>query len=299
MFRISRLRRAKEVAIHAFLISCALLSVLTTVGITYFLISESVPFFQTVSPFDFLFGLVWSPMIAPPSFGAIPLIGGTFLVAAGALIVAVPIGVCTALFMSEYAPPVIRQIVKPVLEILAGIPSVVYGFFALYFITPNLLRPLLPNVDLYNAASAAIVVGIMVIPTIASLCDDAFRAVPRALREAAYALSATKFEVSTKVVLPAALSGVFAAVLLALGRAVGETMAVTLAAGKLANLTLDPRQSVLTMTAHIADVTSGDTPAGSIGYQTAFAVGLLLFVITLAINIVAQFVLKRFREAYE
>jgi phosphate transport system permease protein len=190
-------------------------------------------------------------------------------------------------------------VLKPILEVLAGIPTVVYGYFAITFITPHLLRPLFPQVEVFNAASAAIVVGVMIIPTISSLCDDAFRAVPRSLREAGYALSATRLEVSTRIVLPAAMSGVVAAVLLALARAVGETMAVTLAAGMTPNLTLNPLVSVQTLTAYMVQVSQGDTPAGTIEYQTIFAVGITLFLITLIINLVAQRVLARFREAYE
>jgi len=293
------LRKTKEAAIHFGLFACALVSVLTTAGIIWVLASESIAFFQEVSLVDFLFGTRWAPLLAPRSFGVLPLIGGTCLVAVGALLVAVPIGLATAIFLSEYAPPWFRQVAKPVLEVLAGVPTIVYGFFALMFITPRVLQPLLPQTEVFNAASAAIVIGIMIVPTISSLCDDAFRAVPRALREGAYALSATKLEVSTRVVLPAALSGVVASALLALARAIGETMAVTLAAGMTPKLTINPLQSIQTMTAYIVQVSLGDTPAGSIEYQTIFAVGMTLFLITLAINLIAQRVLRRFREAYE
>jgi phosphate transport system permease protein len=224
---------------------------------------------------------------------------GTFLVAGGALLVAVPIGLGSGIFLSEYAPPSLRSVVKPILEVLAGIPTVVYGYFALVFVTPEIIQPLVPSADIFNAASAAIVVGVMIIPTIASLSDDAFRAVPRTLREAAYALSATRLEVSTRVVLPAAMSGVVAAVILAFARAIGETMAVTLAAGAMARLTLDPFVSIQTMTSYIVQVSLGDTPHGTIEYQTIFAVGMLLFLITLTFNVIAQRVLHRFREVYE
>ena len=293
------LRKTKEAAIHATLLFCALLSIVTTAGIIWVLASETFGFFREVSLIDYLFGTRWTPLLEPRSFGVLPLIGGTCLVAAGALIVAVPIGLATALFLSEYAPSWFRQIAKPVLEVLAGIPTIVYGYFALMFITPHVLQPLLPQTEIFNAASASIVVGIMIIPTICSLCDDALRAVPATLREGAYALSATKLEVSTRVVLPAALSGVVAAVLLALARAIGETMAVTLAAGMTPRLTLNPLESIQTMTSYIVQVSLGDTPAGTIEYQTIFAVGMTLFLITLMINLVAQRVLRRFREAYE
>ncbi|RME36957.1 MAG: phosphate ABC transporter permease subunit PstC, partial [Planctomycetota bacterium] len=209
------------------------------------------------------------------------------------------IGLITALYLSEYARRGVRDVVKPVLEILAGIPTVVYGYFALIFVTPYVLKPLHPQTDLYNAASAAIVVGIMIIPTVASLCDDAFRAVPRSLREAAYALSATRLEVAVRVVLPAGMSGVVAAILLAFARAIGETMAVTLAAGAMPRLTLNPFESIQTMTSYIVQVSLGDTPHGTIEYQTIFAVGMLLFLMTLTFNLVAQRVLRRFREVYE
>ena len=293
------LRKTKERLIGLFLLACALVSIGTTLGIIYFLFRDAIPFFRNVSITGFLTGTRWAPLLEPRSFGVLPLVAGTVLIAAGALLVAVPIGLCTSIFLSEYAPGWVRQVAKPVLEVLAGIPTVVYGYFALAFITPEILRRLAPRTEIFNAAAASIVVGIMIIPTISSLCDDAFRAVPRSLREAAYALSATKLEVSTRVVLPAAMSGVVAAVLLALARAIGETMAVVLAAGMTPKLTFNMLESMQTMTAYIVQVSQGDTPAGTVEYQSIFAVGLLLFVITLGINLVAQRVLKHFREVYE
>jgi len=292
-------RRWKEGGIHVWLLVCALVSVATTAGIIWVLTSESLRFFVHVSPLEFFLGIRWAPLLEPRSFGVLPLIAGTFLVAGGALIVALPVGLASAIYLSEYAPSRLRQILKPLLEILAGIPTVVYGYFAITFITPYIIKPLYPSTEIFNAASAAIVVGVMIIPTISSLCDDAFRAVPRSLREAGYALSATKLEVSTRIVLPAALSGVIASVLLALARAIGETMAVTLAAGMTPNLTLNPFVSVQTLTAYMVQVSQGDTPAGTVEYQTIFAVGFTLFLITLTINLIAQRVLARFREAYE
>lgn len=276
-----------------------MLSIVITAGIIFVLVTESAVFFGHVSPAAFLFGTTWSPMLEPRQCGVLPLVCGTFLVAFGSLIVALPIGLGTGLCLSEYAGSVGRNIAKPILEILAGVPSVVYGYFALTFITPYVLMPLAPSTTIYNAASAAIVVGIMVVPTIASLCDDAFRAVPRTLREAGYALSATRFEVSSRIVVPAAMSGVIAAVLLAFARAIGETMAVALAAGTKPNLSLNPFETAQTMTGYIAQLSMGDTPRGDIAYQTIFAVGMLLFAITFTINVVARRIFGRFREAYE
>lgn len=279
--------------------ACATVSVATTLGIALVLIGESLVFFRHVSPVEFFTGTRWAPLLAPQSYGILPLLCGTMLVAGGALIVAVPIGIACAVYLSEYAGPKARGIIKPILEVLAGIPTVVYGYFALTFITPNVLRVLMPQTELFNGASAAIVVGVMIIPTIASLCDDAFRAVPQTLREAAYALSATRMEVALRVVQPAAMSGVVAAVLLGLGRAIGETMAVALAAGMTPKLTLNPLESIQTLTGYIVQVSLGDTPAGSIEYQTIFAVGMTLFLITLAVNLLAHRIMRRLREVYE
>jgi phosphate transport system permease protein len=231
-------------------------------------------------------------------FGVLPLLTGSVLVAGGAGVIAVPLGLLTAIFLSEYAGVRLRKILKPVLEILAGIPTVVYGYFALTFVTP-LLRVVFPQTDIFNAASASIVVGVMIIPTVSSLSEDALRAVPSALREGAYGLGATKLEVSTRVVVPAALSGIIASFILAISRAVGETMAVTIAAGNLANLTLNPLESIQTMTAYIVQASLGDTPQGTLVFRTLFAVAMTLFLITLAMNILSQWVLARFREEYQ
>ncbi len=295
--------RWKERPIEVLLLACALVSVLITAGVIYILAVDSFDFFRQVSPFRFLFGRTWEPQLSQ-QFGVLPLLCGTLLVAVGALIIAVPVGLASAIFLSEYAPRWVRQIFKPILEILAGVPTIVFGYFALTFITPyilksDLVKSILGPVALFNALSGAIVVGIMIIPTISSLCDDAFRAVPRTLREAGYALSATRLEVSARIVLPASMSGVAAALLLALGRAIGETMAVALATGMQPNLTLDPRQQVQTMTSYIVEISTGDAPVGTIEYKTIFAVGITLFLITLATNLIAQRFLGRFREAYE
>ena len=277
--------------------SGAAVSVLTTAGIIWVLVSRSLPFFGEVSPWAFLTGARWEPDLG--EFGILPLVMGTAIVAVGALLVSLPIGVATAIYLSEYASAGVRQVLKPVLEVLAGIPSIVYGFFALSFVTPMILQPLVPGTDFFNAAAAAIVVGIMVIPMITSLCADAFRAVPRSLRDGAYALAATRLEVSTRVVLPAAASGVAAAVLLAFARAIGETMAVAIAAGMRPSMSLDPRKPVQTMTGYIVSAIGGERPADSPAYQSLFVVGLSLFAVTITINLVAQLVLRRYREAYE
>ena len=289
----------RENLIHALLFACALVSLLTTFGIVWVLFAESLQFFRYVPVWEFLTGREWAPNFEPHRYGVLPLICGTFLVAGGAIIVALPVGLASAVYLSEYAQPWVRSVLKPVLEVLAGIPTVVYGYFALTFVTPYVLRPLLPQTEVFNAASAALVVGIMIIPTISSLCDDALRAVPGTLREAAYALSATRLEVSTRIVVPAAMSGVMAAVLLAFARAIGETMAVALAAGMTPKLTFNPLESVQTLTGYIVQVSLGDTPAGTIEYQSIFAVAVTLFLITLAINLIAQRVLRRFHEVYE
>lgn len=291
-------RRWQEEGIKGVLFICALLSVAVTAAIIVVLLKEAATFFAEVPVFKFLFGTRWAPLLEPRSFGVLPLLGGTFLIVAGSALIGIPIGLASAIYLSEYASTRVRSVTKPVLEILAGIPTVVYGYFALTFITP-LIRTVFPGANIFNAASASIVVGIMVLPMVASLCDDAIRAVPDSLRQGAYAVGATHLEVSTRVVVPAALSGIIASFVLALSRAVGETMAVTIAAGATPNLTLNPLESIQTMTAYIVQVSLGDTPAGTVEYQTIFAVGALLFGITLVANLAAHRILRRFREVYE
>ncbi|MDH3298569.1 MAG: phosphate ABC transporter permease subunit PstC [Gemmatimonadota bacterium] len=291
-------RRAGEAVIASLLFACGLVSVLTTVGIVAVLVSESVGFFRQVPIVEFLTGTRWSPLYSEQHFGILPLLNGTLIIAVGAMLIALPVGLTSAIYLSEYASPRVRGTVKPILEILAGIPTVVYGYFALMFVTP-ILRQMFPGAGIYNAAAAAIVVGIMVIPMVASLSEDALSAVPRALREAAYGLGATRFEVSTRIVVPAALSGIAASFVLAVSRAVGETMAVALAAGATPRMTLNLLESVQTMTAYIVQVSLGETPHGSLEYQTVFAVGLVLFVITLGMNLLGNRITSRFREAYE
>ncbi|MGL4513072.1 MAG: phosphate ABC transporter permease subunit PstC [Lacipirellulaceae bacterium] len=287
-----------ERLIHGFLAACAAVSVATTVGIVVVLLVESLQFFREVPISDFLFDTQWTPLYKDKHFGIGPLMCGTLLVTAGAVLVAAPIGLGAAIFLSEYAPPWVREVVKPVIEVLAGIPSVVFGVLAVTTVSP-MVRWWFPDTSPFNALSGSIVVGFMVLPMIVSLSEEVLRSVPRDLRLAAYALGATKLDVTLRVVVPAALSGIMAALLLAISRAIGETMAVTLAAGATPRLTLNPLDSVQTMTAFIVQVSKGDTPAGSLEYRTIFAVGLALFVSTMLLNIVAQWILGRMRERYE
>ncbi|MEC9097108.1 MAG: phosphate ABC transporter permease subunit PstC [Planctomycetota bacterium] len=305
------MNRVKEQAIQLILLMCALLSIFTTVGIIYVLVSESIvgvgdnsAFFQEVSAKEFFTDTQWTPQFREKHYGVLPLLGGTLLIAGIAALIGLPVGLASAIYLSEYASPRTRNIIKPILEILAGIPTVVYGYFALVFITPYVLRPIFQdlmgfNVDVFNAASAGIVVGIMIIPMVSSLSEDTLRAVPRGLREASYALGSTKFDVSVKVVLPAAISGILASFLLAISRAVGETMAVTIAAGQTPALTMNPFRSVQTMTSYIVNVSLGDTPVGSMGYKSLYAIALTLFCITLVMNFLSQFIMRRYREVYE
>ena len=300
----SRLRSLVEGGVWVFLLFCTMISVLTTAGIITVLGVESFGFFRKsgVSLLDFLAGMELRPDASPPRFGIFPLIWGTFVVAAGSSLVALPIGLLSAIYLSEYAPRRVRGALKPALELLAGIPSIVYGYLALLLVTPALkavLEPLGFHVETFNALSACIVVGVMIIPMVSSLSEDVLSAVPLALREAGYALGATKFEVSTRVVLPAALSGVVASFILAISRAIGETMAVVLAAGMRPQVTLNPLTSVETMTAYIVAVFGGEASYGSVEFLSLFAVGMSLFVITLTLNVLSGLVLRRYREVYQ
>ena len=272
--------------------ACAIVSILTTIGIVVSLLTQAWGFFIEIPIWDFLLGSRWSPLLKPQSYGVLPLVAGTLLVAAIAAAVAIPVGVATAIFLSEYAPDVVRRILKPVLEVLAGIPTVVYGYFALTFVTP-LLQVVFPNMGIYNALSAGLVMGLMIIPMVSSLSEDAMLAVPRSLREGAYALGATRLEVSLRVVVPAALSGIVASFILGISRAIGETMLVTIAAGANPRMTLNPLESIQTMTAYIVQLSLGETPHGSLEFNTIFAVGLLLFLMTLAMNILGHWVVRR------
>lgn len=300
--RIQQRRQPRrELGIRAFLFSCAAVSILTTAAILILLTTESLRFFalDEVSVTDFLLGTQWNPLTtADKKFGVLPLVAGTLLVAAISAIVSLPLGLLTAIFLSEYAPRKLRAVLKPALEILAGIPTVVYGFFAITVITPA-LASIIPSLNAFNALSAGIAMGIMCLPIVSSLSEDAIQSVPRSLREGAHAVGGTKFDVIVKVVIPAALSGIIAAFLLAIARAVGETMIVALAAGNRPNLTADPTQPVQTMTAYIVATVKGETPYGSIERQSIFAVGALLFVITFIITIAGNLVMRKFREIYE
>jgi len=278
--------------------AAAFISVATTIAIVVTLVRESLPFFQEIPIWDFLTGTKWTPNFKPQNFGVLPLIGGTLLVAVIAGATAVVIGLASAIFLAEYAPDRIRRIVKPILEVLAGIPTVVYGFFALTFLTPQ-LQKVFPDMIIFNALSAGLVMGLMIMPMISTLSEDAMLAVPRSLRDAAYALGATKFEVAVKVVVPAALGGIVASFILALSRAIGETMIVTLAAGATPNLTFNPLESIQAMTAFIVQTSLGEAPHGTIEFQTIFAVGLVLFVMTLIMNIFGRYVVSRWSERYE
>ena len=299
----SRFRDLREHAVIAFLFVCAATTILTTVGIILVLGVETVSFFRVskIGVFDFLGGTVLSPNTEPPLFGVLPLAWGTFLIATGSSVVALPIGLLSAIYLSEYAPRGLRAVLKPALELLAGIPTIVYGYVALLLVTPTLraiFEPLGFRVETFNALSACIVVGVMIIPMVSSLSEDVLSAVPRGLREAAYGLGATKFEVSTRIVLPAALSGVVASFILAVSRAIGETMAVVLAAGMSPQIKWNLLTSVETMTAYIVAVTSGDDSNGSPKFLSLFAVGMALFCITLFLNILSGLVLRRYQEVY-
>jgi phosphate transport system permease protein len=294
--------RPGESAVKAILMASAFLSVITTVGIVITLIMPTIDFFREFEETNlvgFLTGTEWTPNAADPLFGVIPLVSATFLITFVALLVAVPIGLGAAMYLSEYAPPAVRRRLKPTLELLAGVPSVVYGFFALTVVTPLLLQDFLGlDVNFTNALSAGLVLGVMIIPTIASLAEDSMSAVPLALRQGSFAMGASRMQTTLRVVFPAALSGIGAAIVLGLSRAVGETMIVTLAAGSLPNLSADPREGMQAMTAYIATTAGGENPVGSLSYDTLFVVGLMLFLITLVINTVSIALVRRYRQEY-
>jgi phosphate transport system permease protein len=287
----------KERFIESALGFCALISVFTTLGIAAVLIYESAGFFAAVPLARFLGDTQWTPQFVDKFFGIWPLLAGTFLVTVISAVVALPIGTASAVYIAEYVPAKLRRWLKPALELLAGVPTVVYGYFALTFVTP-LLQRFIPGLGVYNALSAGIVVGIMIIPVVASLSEDAIRAVPRSLAEGAYALGATKHEVVLRVLVPGAFSGIVASFILAISRAIGETMIVTMAAGATPRLTLNPVESIQTMTAYIVQVSLGDTPQGGIVYSSIFAVGLVLFLLTLALNLVAAAIIRKYQERY-
>ncbi|MGH3385137.1 MAG: phosphate ABC transporter permease subunit PstC [Nocardioidaceae bacterium] len=291
--------RPGEAVIKGLLRLAAAASVLTTVGIVVSLIRPAVDFFRAVPVTEFLTGTSWSPNLAPQSFGVLPLVGGTLVTTVIGLLIAVPLGLGAAMYLSEYARPATRRRLKPILELLAGVPSVVYGFFALSFITPTVLKNWFGlEVGFTNALAAGVVLGIMIIPTVASLSEDAMSAVPHALRQGSFAMGANRMQTTLRVVFPAAISGIAAAVVLGLSRAVGETMIVALAAGSQPNLSIDPREGMQTMTGFMATTAGGENPVGSVSYNTLFAVGLLLFCITLVINLVSIALVRRLREEY-
>ncbi len=295
--KFNALQSGKERFIRYLCLASALISIFTTAAIIVILVGESLGFFREVGLREFLFGTKWEPNAATPKFGVLPLLTGTLVITIGSALIAVPLGLLTAVFMSEYAPKRVRNILKPALELLAGIPTVVYGYLALNLITP-LLKHVIPNLRPTNALAGAIVVGIMILPLVSSLCEDAISSVPRGLREGAYGLGATKLEVTTKIVVPAALSGIMAAFILALSRAIGETMAVTLASGSTPNLTLNPAESIQTMTSYIVNTSKGDLPAHSLKFSTIFAVGVSLFVMTMLMNMLASYLVRKFRRVY-
>ena len=293
-------RRYGEGLIKGLLISAAIISVLTTTGIVISLIGETINFFQDVPISEFLFGTKWTPLFEPPSFGVLPLVWGTFVVAGIAMLVAVPLGLGAAVYLSEYARPAVRKTVKPILELLAGVPTIVFGFFALTFFTPEILRALFGDgISIFNALSGGIIVGFLIVPTVASISEDAMTAVPAALREGAFGLGASKLQVTMRVIFPAALSGIVASIVLGVSRAVGETMVVLIAAGQVPNLSLDVTGPMETMTAFIGATAKGDIATGSTAYKTIFAVGTLLFLITLVMNLISIRFVRRYRQIYE
>jgi len=292
---VRRIRRFKELAIETFLFLCAASSVLVTLGIVWILVSESIPFFEHVSVKDFLTGTEWTPMFSDAKFGILPLISGTLLATSIALMFAIPLGTIIATYLSEYVSVNKKEIIKPILELLAAVPTVVYGYFALFFVTP-IYQKIFPSISGFNVLSAGTVMGIMIVPYVSSLTEDAMRAVPNYLREGSYALGASRLQTSFKVVYPAALSGVTSAYILGVSRALGETMVVAIAAGMQPSMSFNPLEPAETITAFIVQVSLGDLPHGSIGYQSIYVAGLTLLLMTLSFNILGFWLRKRYRE---
>jgi phosphate transport system permease protein len=293
-----RKSRLKERLIFGLLALFGMLSILTTAGIIAVLIFEAWAFFKEVPLLSFFFDREWTPLFEEKHFGILPLFCGTLLTTVIAMLVALPLGILSAVFLSEYASERLRRYIKPILEVLAGIPTVVYGYFALIFVTP-MLQKIIPSLQAFNALSPGIVMGIMILPMMASLSEDAMYAVPRSLKDAAAALGSSKYQIALKVIIPSAFSGITAAAILAVSRAIGETMIVAIAAGQQAQLSLSPFIPIETMTAYIVQVSLGDTPTGTLEYRTIFAVGMMLFLSTLLLNVISHYLRKRFREAYE
>ena len=287
----------RERLIEAILFLAAFSAVLITLAIVAILFYESLSFFKHVSIIEFLTGTVWTPLFEDAHYGVLPLVAGTLVTSGVALLVAIPIGTFIAIYLSEFAPHKVREIVKPFLELLAGVPTVVYGYFALLIVTP-MLQMIMPGLNGFNMLGPGIVIGIMIVPYVSSVSEDAMRAVPMSLREGSYAMGATRFQTALKVVTPSAISGIAAAYILGMSRAIGETMVVAIAAGQQPTFTWDPRDSAATITAYIVQVALGDLPHGSIGYQSIFAAGLVLFLMTLAFNILGQMIRARYREQY-
>jgi phosphate transport system permease protein len=290
-------RHISATVIEAMLLSAALVAVATTLGIVYVLVSESWVFFQTVPLYRFLFDSEWTPLFDNPQFGIVVLLSGTVVSSLVALTVALPLGTAIAIYLSEFAAPKTREWVKPILELLSGIPTIVYGYFALLLVTP-LLQTIFPSLPGFNLLSAGLVMGVMIVPYVSSMAEDAMRAVPMHLREGSFALGATRLQTALRVVMPAAISGVASAYILGISRAVGETMILAVAAGMQPNLTLNPMEPAATVTAFIVQVALGDLPHGSIGYQTIFAAGLTLFLLTLCFNLIGHVLRKKLRQTY-
>jgi phosphate transport system permease protein len=291
-------RHLKERFIELVLMLCGLVAVFTTLAITTILVYESIGFFSFVSVWDFITGTVWTPLFENPQYGILPLISGTLTITVIAMLLAVPMGTVIAIYLSEFAPHKAREVIKPALELIQAVPTIVFGYFALLFVTPMLQATILPDLPGFNMLVPALVIGVMTVPTIASLAEDAMRAVPMAMREGAYALGSNKMQVSIKVVMPAAISGVVAAYVLAAARAIGETMIVAIAAGQNANFSFNPMDAAATLTAYIAQVSMGDLEHGSVGYRSIFAAGLVLLLMTLVLNLAGHFLRRRYRKAY-
>jgi phosphate transport system permease protein len=292
-----RYRKWRDRAVEAVLLACGLVAVFTTLAIVFVLLRESAAFFDHVSLKEFLTDTMWTPLFADAHYGILPLVAGTMTTTVVALLIAVPLGTTIAIYLSEFAPTKVRETIKPILELLGAVPTVVFGYFALQFVTP-MLQYFMPDLPGFNMLSAGLVIGLMIVPYVSSVSEDAMRAVPRYMREGSYAMGATRLQTALRVVVPGAFSGLAAAYILGISRAVGETMVVAIAAGMQPNFTFDPREQAATITAYIVQVSLGDLPHGSIGYQSIFAVGLVLMLITLCFNIMGFFLTRRFREAY-
>jgi phosphate transport system permease protein len=296
-FASLRYRKTRDRIIELILMSAGLVAVFTTLAIVFILFYESSYFFERVSIKDFLTDTMWTPLFADARYGILPLVAGTLTVTGVAILVAIPVGTVIAIYLSEFAPHHLRETVKPILELLGAVPTVVYGYFALLMVTP-LLQKIWPDLPGFNMLSAGLVIGLMIVPYVASVSEDAMRAVPKYMREGSYAMGATKLQTALRVVVPGAFSGLAAAYILGISRAVGETMVVAIAAGMMANLTFNPAEPAATITAYIVQVSLGDLPHESIGYQSIFAAGLVLMLLTLVLNVIGFFLTRRFREAY-